>query len=615
MTVGKDSWGGLAPSQERKDLPPPPHWRLEAVAAVERPHHLQVSPDGSRLAFMVDRGDLGSDVWMMDVGDGAPRQLTVDRPPLAFWEDTPPAWSPDGRHLAYVSDGWVRLIPADGGPGHRLAVAGSPRWLDDHTLVVSYEVDRETTATQLPTVTEVSRLALVDMGDPWLRPVTEPGADASDPDPHGKRLAFTSHPPDDRNRSDIIVVDVDSGKRTVVAATPGTHAALPRWSRDGTRLVYVSEEPGWYQLHVWAGEGPGRRLTTGEGDFGAVRWSMDDTSLLTTRTARGRSDLVVVEAEEGIVRTLAGGGTWQDPGWLADGSVVAIYEDHATPARIEKVAPDGTRSVVWDQAPSPVRAAPHVAPSEVVFPGADGLQIPAFLLQPARTDGPAPAVVYPHGGPTSHYGDEWDGYAQYFLDKGYAWLAVNFRGSTSYGRDFERANHGVWGVDDTRDCLAAADYLAGLGWVDPDRIAIFGASYGSYMALASLTDDPDHRFACGVAKYGDCDILTSWAQGDRVGVEDLERMMSHPAHARAAYRAGSPIHRLERMQRPILVAHGEKDQRVDPRQSEELVKELERLGKTFEYVTYPTEGHGFLRRDPQLHFYRRLERFLDWYLM
>ena len=94
-----------------------------------------------------------------------------------------------------------------------------------------------------------------------------------------------------------------------------------------------------------------------------------------------------------------------------------------------------------------------------------------------------PAVVYPHGGPTDAYADEWDGHAQYFVDKGYAWLAINFRGSTGYGRDFERRNHGVWGVDDTKDCLAAADFLRTLDWVDGERLGIFGASYGSYMAL------------------------------------------------------------------------------------------------------------------------------------
>jgi dipeptidyl aminopeptidase/acylaminoacyl peptidase len=227
-----------------------------------------------------------------------------------------------------------------------------------------------------------------------------------------------------------------------------------------------------------------------------------------------------------------------------------------------------------------------------------------------------PAVVHPHGGPTDAAGDDWDGHAQYFADKGYAWLTVNFRGSTGYGRDFERANHGVWGVDDTRDCLAAADFLRTLDWIDGDRLAVYGGSYGSYMALLSVVDDPQHRFRCAATKYGDCDILTSWAQGDRLGVQDLERMMGHPSHDRAGYRAGSPFHRLANLRAPLLIAHGEKDERVHPRQSEQLVAELRRLGgRTFEYVTYPTEGHGFLHAAPQLDYYRRLERFLDWHLL
>ncbi len=166
-----------------------------------------------------------------------------------------------------------------------------------------------------------------------------------------------------------------------------------------------------------------------------------------------------------------------------------------------------------------------------------------------RPSNPVPAIVYPHGGPTSYTGDEWDGVAQYFVDKGYAWFSLNFRGSTTYGRDFERANHGVWGVDDTADCLAAHDHLASLGWVDPERVGIFGASYGSYLALLAVVDDDQHRYACAAAKYGDCDILTSWAQSDLVGRLDLERMMGHPSQARAAYEAGSPIHRVEQLDR------------------------------------------------------------------
>ena len=294
--------------------------------------------------------------------------------------------------------------------------------------------------------------------------------------------------------------------------------------------------------------------------------------------------------------------------------VVAIHEAYDSPASVTLVGEDGTRSVLYDGAPAAVRSAPHSKLERITFNSFDGLEIEGFLFRPADTSSPVPAVVYPHGGPTDRYSDEWDGHAQYFVDKGYAWLAINFRGSTTYGLDFERANHGDWGRGDVEDCLAAAAHLSTLGWVDPNRIAIFGSSYGSYLAFGSLVH-PENRFACGAAKYGDIDILTSWAQGDRGGREDLERMMGHPAEDRRAYHAGSPIHQISRISRPLLIAHGEHDARVSPKQSEELVEALDQIGATYEYITYPTEGHGLLRREPQLHFYRRLEQFLDWYLM
>ncbi len=618
--VGKEEWGGLAPSQPRKDLTPPRGWRLEIVAAMERPHHLVVGPDGRTIAFVLDRSDLGSDVWVASDSAATPERLTVDRPPTAFWEDTVPAISPDGRSVAYVGGGGVRIVPLEGGPSRLLIEAGSPVWLPDGRLIVSIEQDRSRAEAQHPRSTAVSRLAVVETSDPWAHPITAADGDAAQatPSPDGTMIAYTWFPPDDRNRSDIRIADLKSGSTSTVASVAATHAHSPAWSPDGARVAYVSEESGWYQVCLARATGEdARTITDGEGDFSSLRWSPRGDLIVALRSLRGRTDLVTVDMGSGATEVKAAGGDWQDPQWLADGSIVAVFEDHSTPPRIEVVTPSGTRQTAFDPAPTALRTVTHVTPEEIWYESSDGLQIHGFLFRPeAASDAtPVPAVVYPHGGPTSAYTDAWDGHAQYFLDKGYAWFAINFRGSTTYGREFERANHGVWGVLDTEDCLAAADFLADLSWVDARRLAIFGASYGSYMALCSLVLDPRHRFACGVAKYGDCDILTSWAQGDRVGTEDLERQMGHPSDQPAGYRAGSPIHQIDRIQRPILIAHGEQDERVHPKQSEELVAALERHAKTYEYVTYPTEGHGLLRLGPQLDFYRRLERFLDWYLM
>ena len=151
--------------------------------------------------------------------------------------------------------------------------------------------------------------------------------------------------------------------------------------------------------------------------------------------------------------------------------------------------------------------------------------------------------------------------------------------------------------------------------MDRQRLAIYGASYGSYLAFCALASDPPGPFACGVAKYGDCNILTSWAQGERETREDLERMMGHPTSDRNGYRVGSPVTRAANIRAPLLIVHGLLDPIVHPLQSQELVEALKREKKTFEYKAYPDEGHGLLQRKNQLDFYALMERFVDWYLL
>jgi acetyl esterase/lipase len=297
-----------------------------------------------------------------------------------------------------------------------------------------------------------------------------------------------------------------------------------------------------------------------------------------------------VSLADGAVEVLAAGGTWSSPRLLSDGAVVAIHESFTQPARLCVVGLDGAVRTLVDHTPASVRAAPHVVPEHVTYRSLDGMEVHGWLYRPvsATPDAPCPAVVQPHGGPTSLTGDEWDGVAQWFVAKGYAWFAINFRGSTTYGREFERANHGVWGVADTEDCLAAHDHLGSLGWVDATRVAIFGASYGSYLALTSTVDDPEHRYAAAVMKYGDCDILTSWAQGDVVGRLDLERMMGiHVTLVPAT--AGSPIHRIEQLAVPVPWSPMASSERW-------LAQPAGRAAGWAQFGTSPfTEGHGLLR--------------------
>jgi dipeptidyl aminopeptidase/acylaminoacyl peptidase len=623
MWIGKEEYGGLA-TPTRRGSALPPHWRLEAITATERPRSISLGRGGRLLVYVHDRET--SDVWALDLETGEGRRLTTGRDPMPYWEDMTPVVSPDGGTIAYVDEGAVWLVSVTGGVARRVTEfqgmptrwgleAGSPVWLDDGHLVVS--VDRD----------DRNRLAVAEVEDAWAvslvrrSPGLDPFGDEEHPvvSPDGHLVAFPFVPRSDLNRTEIRVVHVETGEARALTGSQATKDRECVWAPDGRSLAFTGQRGEWTDLMLVDVEsGVERVLVAEEADFWEPCWSADGTRLAAIRARGGRSDLVVVEVANGEVSTLAGGGLWGTPLWTSTGALVATYEDHATAPQLRCVQLDGSTEILVDPAPAAIRAAPHVTPEEIAFRSSDGLEIEAFLYRPsgASDEAPAAAVVYPHGGPTESYGDEWDGHAQYFVDKGYAWLALNYRGSTGRGRTFERLNFGDWGVGDVQDCLAGADFLRTLDWVDGGRLAIFGASYGSYLALGSAVEDAGERFRCAVCKYGDCDLLTTWSQGDREGVLYCgENMLGRPSRNREVYLKGSPVHRLDRLRVPLLIAHGELDARVHPKQSEELVAELRRLGKTFEYVTYPTEAHGFLRAGPQLDFYRRLERFLDWYLL
>lgn len=598
------------PAQPRPDIKAPEGWSMALLAGTSRPRSNAPSPDGRQIAFIWDAAD-ASDLYVMDSLGGWPRRLTFDRNPVAYWADDAPQWSADGAWIAFTNKGHVWVVAAEGGRPRQITgftnSAGSPRWLPDGRLLITHS--RE----------ERSRILVTDRAGSWPQLISQgPGHDVTpQPAPDGQRIAYVHHPPDDRNRLDIMVADLTTGEIRPLTDTPDQRNLLPRWSTDGTWIAYVSDRSGGFRELFVANPvtGAERQITHLGQDIAEIAWGPDGRVACIINRG-GAYHLAVIDIDNGEVSDLRSGqGVHSNLHWLADGRTLTFeWEDPTHPADIYRLDIEtGETSQLTFSRPPVLNQVSLVTPERVTYTSFDGLDIPAFLYRPEKPNGAA--VVYPHGGPTSQYVLEFDIVAQYFAAKGYTWIAPNFRGSTGYGLDFERANHGVWGIDDTKDCLAAADYLAGLEGIDRERIAIFGASYGSYMAVCALAYDDQHRFACGVAKYGDCNILSSWAQGDLVGREDLERMMGHPTRNQSGYRAGSPVWQVEKIEKPLFIAHGLEDARVHPLQSEELVEALKRAGKTFEYKTYPNEGHGLLRRASKIDFHTRLERFFDWYLL
>jgi len=311
---------------------------------------------------------------------------------------------------------------------------------------------------------------------------------------------------------------------------------------------------------------------------------------------------------------VSGNGCHSNPQWSLDGSFITYeYESPISAPEIYRLDMADRKSTQLTFTTLPAIAANKLILPEIIrYPSKDGLEIPAFLYKPEKSN--KAGIVYVHGGPSGQAMFEWDLLVQYLVAKGYTVLAPNYRGSTGYGVDFEHKNYGDWGGGDTQDCIHGAEFLKKIG-VDPSKIAIMGGSYGGYMTICALSRDSEYRFACGITKFGDSNLYSSWAQCSRELRLYTEIFLGHPRDFPNAYREGSPLYQIENIKKPVLILHGLLDDIVPPESSEEWVEALKRHGKQFEYKTYAGEPHGFLQRKNYQDAIERIERFLDWHLM
>ncbi|HNB51620.1 MAG TPA: S9 family peptidase [Anaerolineales bacterium] len=599
------------PSLARPDLKPPEGWSLSLITAHNRIRNHRLSPDGQTIAFIWDREEL-SDVYTIPTTGGWPSRVSTNRGLVAYWSDEIPQWSPDSNWLAFGVEGHVHIVPRAGGVPKKItsfAPAGfSPVWMpDSQRLIVSVERD------------DAIQLLLTDRDGCWPRAlVTDPRGDVFDarPSPDGKQFAYVWRPFDDLNRLDVRIVDVATGNSRELVGTPKIRAWSPRWSPDGSVIAFLTEQPDFNEIWLIRPDGTGLRQLTHLGhDAGDLAWSPDGARIACSVNRNGSFDLALIDAQSGEPTFLRpSGGFHARPNWSPDGKALTFeYESPIQPPDLYRLDVD-TRTVTqltFSNLPALAWNA-LVTPEMVSYKSFDGLEIPAFLYRPAKPNGAA--ILHPHGGPSSQYVMDWDILAQYFLAKGYTWIAPNYRGSTGYGFKFEHGNYDDWGKGDMQDCLHGANYLRTLPGIDPERLAIYGGSYGGYMTALCLSRDPEYRFACGVSKYGDSNLYSSWAQCNRDLRLYTEIFLGHPAKNRQKYIDGSPLYQVENVQKPVLILHGLDDDVVPPEASEEWVDALRKAGKTFEYKTYAGEPHGFLMRKTQLDAFGRMERFLDWYL-
>jgi dipeptidyl aminopeptidase/acylaminoacyl peptidase len=253
----------------------------------------------------------------------------------------------------------------------------------------------------------------------------------------------------------------------------------------------------------------------------------------------------------------------------------------------------------------------------IEYAARDGLTIRGYLTLPnGLTAKHLPVVINPHGGPWHR--DSWTFVpeVQFLANRGYAVLQVNFRGSTGYGRRFWEAGFKEWGGTMQDDITDGVHWLIGQGIADPARIAIYGASYGGYAVLEGLVKTPD-LYAAGVDYVGVSNLFTFlktippyWAPY----LDMMHEMVGHPEKDKEWFEQHSPALNAEKIRRPLFVAQGAKDPRVNINESNQIVDALRKRGVAVEYMVKQNEGHGFQNEENRFDFYEAMERFLDKHL-
>jgi dipeptidyl aminopeptidase/acylaminoacyl peptidase len=253
----------------------------------------------------------------------------------------------------------------------------------------------------------------------------------------------------------------------------------------------------------------------------------------------------------------------------------------------------------------------------------DGLTLVSYLTLPAGSAAPRPAKPVPlvldvHGGPWARDSYGFNSEHQWLANRGYAVLAVNYRGSIGFGKSFVNAGDGEWAGKMHEDLIDAVEWAVRERIADPARVAIYGASYGGYAALVGLTLTPE-RFACGVDIVGPSNLITlleSIPPYWKAFFEDMAHRVGDPrtAAGRSHLLQRSPLSHVERIKRPLLIAQGANDPRVKQAEADQIVAAMREKNLPVTYVLYPDEGHGFARPQNRLSFYAITEAFLSQYL-
>jgi dipeptidyl aminopeptidase/acylaminoacyl peptidase len=602
------------------------------------------TPDGASLVF-VRGGDfeMGRDnpnpagivdgvdqsIWIIPVAGGAPRKIA---------EGNVPAISPAGDRLVFLRKNEIWVVGLKDGDKpvqliHTKGNASELRWSPDGTRI-AYIIGR----------TDHNLVSVYDFRSKSLHYI-DPAVDRdSNPiwSPDGRQVAFIRSPASTRAFSfgpvrsgepwSIRLADAETGAgHELWRAAEGAGSVFSRldgdeqifWATDN-RIVFPWEKTGYRHLYSVSthGDAPTALNTVGEFEVEHVSLSRDKRTVLfsSNETDINRRHIWRVSVlGDQLKEVTPGAGIEWAPVETSDGHLVVLRADAQHPARAAMLDKGALRDLAPDSIPTSFPASALVMPQAVILSAADGLRIHAQIFMPpnAQPGQKHPAMIFFHGGSRRqmllgfHYMDYYhNSYAmnQYLASLGYIVLAVNYRSGIGYGLNFREAiNYGATGASEFNDVVGAGLYLRSRADVDPQRIGLWGGSYGGYLTALGLARASD-LFAVGVDFHG----VHDWNNVIRNFVPAYDAGKDAGA-AKTAFES-SPMSSIDTWRSPVLLIHGDDDRNVPFHESVVLVEALRKQHVPFEQLVFPDEIHGFLTEKRWLEAYGATADFLGKYL-
>lgn len=447
------------------------------------------------------------------------------------------------------------------------------------------------------------------------------------PSPDGRQLCWVSwsHPDMPWDSSSLWLASLDSegiGSARRIAGGPGESVCQPLWSPTGV-LHFLADRTGWWNLYRWR-NCEAEPLAPSSSEFAAPPWVFGqsnycfdgDRSIIASHCRDGIWQLTKVDCASGKVEELDSPYhqinqlcPGQGKCWLIGATVQRETEIASFTVGRPVFEPMHVNEVANKECASEAQPICYITDTDQ--------QAHGFFYPPVNTcveipiDELPPLLVIAHGGPTGAASPGYNAALQFWTSRGFAVLAVNYRGSANYGRSFRQQLNGQWGVADAVDCVAGAQYLAREGLVDPRRMAIRGNSAGGFTVLSALAFHD--VFAAGASYYGVSDLERLAMDTHKFESRYMDALLGPLPECSDIYRKRSPLHHAQQINCPVIFFQGLEDKIVPPNQTREMAAALRERQIPVTEINFEGEAHGFRRADnivaallAELHFYGRI---------